>query len=304
VRFNLLLADAGIEPHQTAVAFHTPSEPPLRRALPWLAQERPDLFDAYQNNHARNAEATVRGRRWMASFVAGEGRDMIFAGLFRVDGHVRRDREGFEADPAHRELARVAGLDAAAWAARYEEAGRLVFTLHRADDLSDLVGRLVVERPQARTFMRRAETLDDLSIIELARESRLVLPLPDWRDVALLGPQLRALPHSWALRLAEWRGIYVIVDEVDGARYIGAAYGNQNLLGRWRMHVAGEQGVTAQLRHRNPATFRFSILERVSPDMPAEEVIRLEQTWMDRLHTRRFGLNAGGPPLAERTGNA
>ena len=28
--------------------------------------------------------------------------------------------------------------------------------------------------------------------------------------------------------------------------------------------------------------------------MPPEEVIALEQTWMERLHTRRFGLNAAG----------
>jgi hypothetical protein len=37
--------------------------------------------------------------------------------------------------------------------------------------------------------------------------------------------------------------------------------------------------------------FQFSVLERVSPDLPAEQVIELENTWKKRLGTREFGLN-------------
>ncbi len=37
------------------------------------------------------------------------------------------------------------------------------------------------------------------------------------------------------------------------------------------------------------------LLQRVSPDMERKEVIQLEETWKDRLHTRHpSGLNAGG----------
>ena len=56
-------------------------------------------------------------------------------------------------------------------------------------------------------------------------------------------------------------------------------------------HDAAATGVTVRLADRNPVNFRFSILERVSPDAPAEEVIALEQTWMERLGTVEFGLN-------------
>jgi hypothetical protein len=36
----------------------------------------------------------------------------------------------------------------------------------------------------------------------------------------------------------------------------------------------------------------FTILQRVSPDMEAEDVIQLEATWKKRLHTRPpHGLN-------------
>ena len=102
---------------------------------------------------------------------------------------------------------------------------------------------------------------------------------------------LRAFPAGWRQTLSQWRGIYLITDATDGARYVGSAYGVENLLGRWQAHVAREVGVTAQLRHRDPVNFSFSILERVSPDMPTADVIALEQTWMTRLHTRTHGLN-------------
>ena len=46
------------------------------------------------------------------------------------------------------------------------------------------------------------------------------------------------------------------------------------------------------LRERDPQNFHFTILELVSPTMDADEVIGLENTWKERLHTRKpYGLN-------------
>ena len=43
---------------------------------------------------------------------------------------------------------------------------------------------------------------------------------------------------------------------------------------------------------RDPEHFVFSILQRVSPDMPMEEVVQVENTWKERLQTRApYGLN-------------
>lgn len=307
MRFGTLLRDSGLGLAEVAILFHTPREPALRRALPWWAAQDSRLFNAYQNNHKPREEATLRNRRWAASFVAVEDADMVFAGLFEIRGAERWRPERFMADPATRAIAEAAREGTAEeWARSLGPDGRLVFDLRLNERLSDFIGRLVVARPAGRAYVRLAENLD-LPILELARDSRLAPPAPEWRDFILTGSEVRSLPQAWAVRLAEWRGIYLIVDEADGARYVGSAYGETNLLGRWRTHVAGEAGVTVELRHRDPRRFRFSILERVSPDMPAEDVVRLEQTWMERLDTRRFGLNAGAGPdkggLAERIVN-
>jgi hypothetical protein len=62
--------------------------------------------------------------------------------------------------------------------------------------------------------------------------------------------------------------------------------------GRWVGYAATGHGGNRLLRQRDPKHFRFSILQRVSPDMDATDVIRIEASWKDRLHTRHpWGLN-------------
>jgi hypothetical protein len=76
----------------------------------------------------------------------------------------------------------------------------------------------------------------------------------------------------------------------DGKAYVGSAYGDGNLLGRWLTYAASGHGGNSLLK-RDPKNFQFTILQRVSPDMEADEVIKLESTWKERLHTRQpFGL--------------
>lgn len=61
---------------------------------------------------------------------------------------------------------------------------------------------------------------------------------------------------------------------------------------------------TDRLKHPIQATLRSSgwverivgikptlDVQRVSPDMEATDIIRLESSWKDRLHTREFGMN-------------
>jgi hypothetical protein len=112
-----------------------------------------------------------------------------------------------------------------------------------------------------------------------------------WDELVLTWAQLKVLPVKWQAALKEWRGIYFIFDSSDGHGYVGSAYGIDNTLGRWLNYAATGHGGNKELRKRDPANFQFSILQRVSPDMPSDEVIRLEQSWKTRLHTRTFGMN-------------
>jgi hypothetical protein len=116
--------------------------------------------------------------------------------------------------------------------------------------------------------------------------------MPEWNAVDLTWGQLRVLPARWQVVLSQWRAIYYVFDMSDGKGYVGSAYGENNLLGRWLNYAAHGHGGNRLLRQRDPQNFRFTILQRVSPDLDVSDVIRLEDSWKQRLHTRDpYGLN-------------
>jgi hypothetical protein len=115
--------------------------------------------------------------------------------------------------------------------------------------------------------------------------------MPCWNELKLTWEELRHLPKSWVQILCGWRAIYFILDGTDGKGYVGSAYGDQNLYGRWSNYRDSGDGGNKRLRERAPDKFRFSILEIVSLAATREDVIQREENWKDRLHTREFGLN-------------
>ena len=289
--FNTLLKAEGIEPGDVSVILHSTNLQPLRRMLPWIVAERPDLFEAYQSVHSLPAEAALKRRPFAASFVPVSGKRYAFAGMFSVDDVRELPMAEIYGDFRFEELASLFGASDTAPARNIARAeNQLKFDLTEMAALSELRGRLLIAAPGGRTYVRIAANLN-AEVVSIAERSVLVAPAPDWRDFRPSGIEVRGIPASWAARLAEWRGIYLIVDQLDGARYVGSAYGQENLLGRWRSHVGNDRGVTKELARRNPEKFRFSILERVSPDADIEEVVALERNWMARLDTIENGLN-------------
>lgn len=291
IGLNDLLRTDGLEPEQCTVMLHSDGNPRNRALIMQLFVQQRPLFDTFQRGHSRPAERTLRGRPYSVVFLAQPDSSCVFAGIYRIAGIEQISREDFFEDPNVRQIRETFGLPYDFGSADRKDEIKPWFDLELTDLLADFSGRLLIAPKLTRAYVRLAERLD-AEVVELARESRFDPPLAEWRSILLTAAELRLLGPAAQARLAEWRGIYLIVDESDGARYVGSAYGETNLLGRWRAHISGEAGITAELQRRNTANLRFSILERVSPDMPAEDVISLEHTWMNRLHTRQFGLNA------------
>jgi hypothetical protein len=289
--FNDLLSLNGVSPADVTLILHMTTQQPLRDMLPHLAANRRDLFDAYQAVHSDLATGTLRNRPLMASFLPMEGSRLLFEGLYLIAKADLLPTAEIYINAAYTELEAVWGAMDTAPArntkARYEQ---VRFSFLPDDRLAKLRGRVVIARPAGRAYARVAAQTE-VEVRAVLEMPALDPPPPDWREMVVAAPLLRELPVRWADRLSQWRGVYLIVDQADGARYVGSAYGADNLLGRWRAHVAGERGVTAELGHRNPGSFRFSVLELVAPAAPAAEVIAVEQNWKLRLDTVRFGLN-------------
>jgi len=291
MEFKALLTMSGLDPRDVAVMFHTPVQAYEKDALMALVDDYPDLFEAYQDNHPSGPEATLKRRKLAASFVVGTNSEAYFVGMYRIAGWRDPTATELDADPRHRAVnERYRGRSFSQLAAESGRDGRAVFDLVPLPELSDLKGRLIVQRTAGRAYMRLAENTD-LKVLEIKRDPRFSPPPPDWRDFVVSTEDLRVLPRDHAARLAGWRGVYLITDEKDGARYVGSAFGAENLLGRWRAHVANEKGVTVELGQRDTSSFRFSILQLLLHDADPGDVQAHEANWKLRLHTRSWGLN-------------
>lgn len=285
---NHLLEQQGIDASSTLVLRHRPTSPELRRQLPWLAAERPDVFNAYQQQQGDALERVMQslvGNGAVVSFIGHEPGRAVFVGVYSIGGAKAVTPTQLNRIPAYVELS---GLGS-----RHEEQPRpLWFDLLKTPALSDWQGKLIVTwPPPERSWWRRAHR-NAIPVAAILEESLLTSSMPAWDDLELSWADLAVLPASWRAALSHWRGIYFIFDESVGKGYVGSAYGDENILGRWRNYRSSGHGGNVLLRPRRPDAFRFSILQRVSPDMPAADVIGLEASWKRRLHTRHpFGLN-------------
>lgn len=287
-----LLARNEIPAEQVLVLRHRPHEPELRKVLPRLAVVRPDLFNAYQRTQVPTLERVMSnlvGKGYVASFIGHEPGRAIFVGLFSIAASSPITYAEFWKRPEYIELKRF-GLRG--WTPDDKKASQLWFDLDLAPFYRQWEGRLIVEwPPPERSWWRRAHK-NDFAVAAILEENALAEAMPEWTDLVLSWNELAVLPKTWRLALSHWRGIYYIVDRSDGKGYVGAAYGRANILGRWLNYADRGHGGNALLKARNPQNFTFSILQRVSPDLEGDDVIRLEGSWKERLHTRApMGLN-------------
>ncbi len=97
---------------------------------------------------------------------------------------------------------------------------------------------------------------------------------------------------SWVSALSSVNGIYLIRDKSTGNLYVGSAYGEDGVFGRWSNYSKNGHGGNKKLKDLNPINFEFSILEIAPPTSSADDVIQRENRWKEKLGTREFsGLN-------------
>jgi hypothetical protein len=284
--FRTLLDLAHFDPGEVLVVRHAPVEKALRSVMPWLVAERPDLFLAYQRVQWRTLEQAMTRGKYIASFVGQEPVTATFAGIYRIGPSETLDYEGYQLLPGNAELE-----DLGMSGRTPDMPDCLAFELERIDQYADWVGRLVITWPKPYQQWWRWAARGSFAVEALTLESRFVRDVPEWTDLVLSWPELQTLPTSWCSTLAHWRGIYFIYDTKRGAGYVGSAYGEHNILGRWRNYAQTGHGGNRELRQSDYNDLRFSILQRTSPDLEAADVIALEASWKQRLHTRDFGLN-------------
>jgi hypothetical protein len=287
-----LLSKEDIDPSQVFVMRHRPFEPELNKVLPWLAADRPDVFNAYQQTQGAKLEKAMRalqGTGYVASFIGHEPGKALFVGLYRIADSRPLTLPEYWDVPAYAEMKKF-GMKG--FTADQGRSSVLWFDLVPTDFYAHWKGKLLVGwPPPERSWWRRAHR-NDFPVLAVLEDSALAARMPRWNEVLLTWEELGVLPSRWRAALEQWRAVYYIFDSSDGKGYVGSAYGAENLLSRWLNYAATGHGGNRLLRERDPSHFSFSVIQLLAPDMDAGDVIRLEGTWKDRLHTRApVGLN-------------
>ncbi|SLN77665.1 GIY-YIG nuclease family protein [Roseisalinus antarcticus] len=292
--FKDLLRLQGYDPdlrERIVLLRHRPFETRLARAMPWIIEERPELFEVYQSVPGRPKTA-LRRAEFVASFLGLTPGKAHFVGLYRIGEARALDHDAFWRIPENLAL-REMGYEGFTADHADRVGAELQFDLERLPFYSNWRGRLVIDFPPPERSWFRWVDRGIFPVSAILEESAFAAPPPDWREIDLTFAELVALPASWRARLAEWRGIYLIFDESDRRAYVGSAYGRENIYGRWQVYARDGHGGNRELRGCDPHSYRFSILERLAPDLPAEDVIARENSWKLRLHSRQpLGLNA------------
>ena len=290
MNLNDLLIGKNIDPQHVLVLRHRPPEPKLNKVLPWLAAERPDVFNAYQQTQTKQVEQAMKRAKYVAAFIGHEPGKALFVGLYSVKKSKPITPKEYWQIPANVELK---SFEHKGFTEESSRSSILLFDLVLTDFYAHWKGKLIIRWPPLdKNWYRWAhKSNNEMPVLAILEESALDAAMPEWDAIDLTWDELRVLPAQWKSKLSEWRGIYYIFDTSDGKGYVGSAYGEYNLLGRWLDYAASGHGGNHLLRQRDPRNFRFTILQRVSPDMERRDVIRLESSWKQRLHTRKYGLN-------------
>ena len=162
-------------------------------------------------------------------------------------------------------------------------------------------GRLIIRFKNSRgaqTMIRNAiSVINECEVVQ-------ILPgifdddiFPGYENVNVSWKELSSVvkKESWKTALQNQKGVYLITDTKTGKMYVGSAYGQNMILGRWINYVKTCHGGNAKLKCLDPEyikkNFRYSILDIFKSTIADEVIIKRESWWKEVLMTREFGYN-------------
>ena len=274
LRSILTFYDEHLERHRIKLVRHADSRVDLEAII------QAGLLDAYESVQGRpvfhDCDVIVR-------FVGEQGTRSRFVGCSRVVGFM----EGVGECPAGFPFPEIWG-------------GNWSYTLEPMPAFADLHDRLIIDWGLGtRSWVQSGLNKPVLEI----RPRGFVAEFTGYEDVVLSFDALaRIVEHAdanrvWHRTLAAVGGVYLIVDLQTGNQYVGSAYGDGGIFGRWENYVRTRHGGNTMLKAlvgKDPErarSFQFSILRTVPKTQAAREVIEIESCYKRKLGTRAFGLN-------------
>lgn len=160
-------------------------------------------------------------------------------------------------------------------------------------------GRLIVKyKNKAQTMIRLADSvIIDCEVVNILPDTFNNDIFPGYDKVNISWEELARIidKDAWKTALKNQKGVYLITDISNGKMYVGSAYGENMILGRWQSYVKNGNGGNVELKQIDfdhiRKNFRYSILEIFKSTIDDQTIIDKEGWWKKVLLTREYGYN-------------
>ena len=223
-------------------------------------------FLEYQNNQVKDV---FKGVEYIVSFIGEESVFARFVGVYRVDGKTMID-------------------------------GAFKYSMTEVEGYEDLKERVIIRWENAISWHQWIK--NEMEVLEICPGLHYKR-FTDYFDLILDFNELKEIIinqySDWKKVLSAIKGVYLISDIKIGKLYIGSAYGDDGIWGRWREYViTNGHGGNKSLKELIDEDweyackyFQFSILMLLPKTVTSDEAIKKEQLFKRKLGTNSFGLN-------------
>ena len=233
-------------------------------------------FLTYQNYQGKDRFKNVE---YIVSFI-GEGSGTLsrFVGVFKIT-----DKKVLKKPTKISEFENVS----------------FVYEMEEVNGFGDLKERVIVKWNNAISWHQWIK--NEMEVIEI-QPGLHYKQFTDYFDFILNFPKLKEIVENqysdWKRMLSATKGIYLINDTKTGKLYVGSAYGENGIWGRWSEYVKtnghGGNKTLKELIGNNSTYgnhFQFSILMLLPRTITPDEAIKKERLFKNKLGTNSFGLN-------------
>lgn len=247
-----------------------------------------DLYSIYRNDREKFLEYQSTQKndifgncQYIVSFVGEDGLLARFVGIYEIKGCA-----------VGKGTINLYGQDAL-YNFKYE--------MEEVCGYDDLKERVIIRWSNAISWhqwikneMEVVEICPGLNYKRFTDYSELILSFKELREIVLNEYK------EWKIVLSAVKGVYLITDTRTGKLYVGSAYGDDGIWGRWRDYVStnghGGNKSLVELTDSGKSDyaskyFQFSILMLLPKTVTADEAIVKEQLFKRKLGTNAFGLN-------------
>jgi len=160
-------------------------------------------------------------------------------------------------------------------------------------------GRLIIKfKNQSQTMIRLATSvIEQCEVVQILPDTFDNDIFPGYDKVNLSWSELKRVvtKESWKTALQNQKGVYLITDTCNGKMYVGSAYGENMILGRWESYIKTGHGGNAELKKLTfeyiKNNFKYSILDIFKSTVDDQTIISRESWWKSVLQTGKFGYN-------------